>query len=77
MESAVESGIITANKVLNKYKKQSVVHYKHLDLHFMKNLQTIDNVLYDAQLPNVLNMMLVLIVIMVIIYGVKYYVSNK
>ena len=45
MESAVESGKITANYILDKYNKPNIEHYKHEAAFYIKCIQNIANVM--------------------------------
>tara|TARA_B110001452_G_scaffold39791_1_gene30524 strand:- start:804 stop:2465 length:1662 start_codon:yes stop_codon:yes gene_type:complete len=66
MEGAVESGKITANYILDKYNKPNVEYYKHNDPSYIKLIQYIDNVLYKLYLPNIFNLLIILIIIFIL-----------
>ena len=73
MEGAIESGKITTNFILDKYKKEKIKHHKHIDSPHIRIIQNIDNILYKINLPSILNMIFIILFI-VIIYkttGVK------
>ena len=61
MEGAVESGKITANYILDKYNKPNIEHYTHGDPFYIKLIQYIDNILYKLYLPNIINLLIILI----------------
>jgi len=67
MEGAVESGKITTNFILDKYKKEKIKHYKHTDSPFIKIIQNIDNLLYKINLPSILNMIFLIFIILLIV----------
>ena len=81
MEGAVESGKITANLILDKYKKEKINHYKHTDSQPIRVIQKLDNLLYKFNLPNIATMIIfftifiltcmILIFIISIIYKTK------
>ena len=52
MESAVESGKITSNIILDKYKKERCYQHEHKSLPIIKLLSNIDDILYFVNLPN-------------------------
>jgi uncharacterized protein with NAD-binding domain and iron-sulfur cluster len=63
MESAIESGKITTNNILDKYKKLNVNHYKHNDPFYIKLIQYIDNILYKLSLPNIFKLFIIIIIL--------------
>jgi len=66
MEGAVESGKITANYILKKYNKQNIEHYKHDVPFYVKLIQYIDNILYKVYLPNIINLLIILILFFIL-----------
>lgn len=62
MEGAVESGKITANYILDKYNKPNIVHYKHHEPFYIKFCQYVDNILYKLYLPNIFNLLIIIII---------------
>lgn len=66
MESAVESGKIISNEILNKYNKEKCYLYKHESGAIIKLLGHFDDILYDMNLPNILDILIVLIITWVI-----------
>jgi len=72
MEGAVESGKMTTNLILDKYKKEKIKHYKHIDSIFIRTIQNIDNIFYKINLPNILNIIFIIIFI-VILYNILIY----
>jgi len=71
MEGAVESGKITANLILNKYNKNEIIYYKHLDPLFIRFMHKIDNILYNYKLPNILNVILFIIIMIIVFFIYK------
>jgi hypothetical protein len=67
MESAIESGKITANTILNKYNKPTIEYYKHNDPFYIKLIQNMDNILYKLHLPNIINFLILVILILVVL----------
>ena len=68
MESAVESGKITSNLILDKYKKNRCYYYKHKSIPLVKYLSKIDNIFYNLKLPNlVLEICLIIIILFIYI----------
>ena len=65
MEGAIESGKITANYILDKYNKQNIEHYKHDLPLYIKLIQYIDNILYKLYLPNIINLLIILILLFI------------
>jgi len=66
MEGAIESGKITANYILDKYNKQNAEHYKHDQPFYIKFFQYIDNILYKLYLPNIINLLSILILFFIL-----------
>jgi len=67
MESAIESGKITANTILNKYNKPIIEYYKHNDPSYIKLFKHMDNILYKLHLPNIINFVILVILILVVL----------
>jgi uncharacterized membrane protein len=63
MESSVESGKISANLILSKYKKQKAFIHTHSNNAFIRFLGLTDNILYTAGLPNIIIVLISLLVI--------------
>ena len=66
MEGAVESGKTVSNLILDKYKKQPTYIYKHTSHPIIETLGNIDNILHTLQLPNILDVILMIIIIWII-----------
>ena len=66
MEGAIESGKITANYILDKYNKHNVEHYKHDVPFYIQVIQYIDNILYKLYLPNIINLLIILILFFIL-----------
>ena len=62
MESAVESGKICSNLILNKDNKKKTFIYKHKSNCLIKFLKLLDNILYDLGLPNIIDMIIMFII---------------
>ena len=73
MEGAVESGKITSNYILDKYNLKNIKSYTHNDPSFLNIFKKIDNILYEINLPNILN----IIIILLIFYILKYLYKKK
>ncbi len=67
MESAVESGKITSNLILDKYNKDRCYYYKHQSIPIVKMLSKLDNVLYKMHFKNLV-IEIILIIIFIFIY---------
>jgi uncharacterized membrane protein len=63
MESSVESGKISANLILSKYKKGKAFIHTHSNNVFIRFLGLTDNILYTAGLPNIIIVLISLLVI--------------
>jgi hypothetical protein len=63
MESAIESGKICSNLILNKYNKEKTYIYTHQSNCLIKFLKLLDNILYDLRLPNIIDMIIILIIV--------------
>ena len=66
MESAAESGKITANILLSKYKKELAYLYKHQSKFYIKPFKKIDDILYKLNLPNILDMLIIIIIVLIL-----------
>lgn len=67
MESASESGKITANILLSKYKKKLAYLHNHQSKIFIKPLKLIDDMLYKLNLPNILDIIIILIFVVILL----------
>jgi uncharacterized protein with NAD-binding domain and iron-sulfur cluster len=67
MEGAVESGKIVSNLILNKYKKQPTYIYQHKSNAIIETLGILDNMLYAFDLPNILDIILMIVIIWIIL----------
>ena len=61
MESAVESGKITSNLILDKYNKENCYYYKHQSIPIVKLLSKLDNILYKLHFKNLVIEMIIII----------------
>ena len=77
MESAIESGKITANYILDKYNKPNIEHYKHVAPFYIKLIQYIDNILYKLYLPNIINLLIILIILILFYILYRYIINAK
>lgn len=74
MESAIESGKIVANHILEKYKLPSTYLHSHNSNLIIKILQFLDDLLYKLGLPSIVDVKLFVIFLFVIkIIVTKYY----
>lgn len=69
MESAVESGIKSANLILKKNNQQLYQIYIHKSQKIFESLKSLDDMLYSMYLPNIIDVILIIIVI--------YFISKK
>ena len=67
MEGAVESGKITSNLILDKYKKDRCSLYKHESKPIIKMLSKIDNLLYKLHFKNLLIEIILIILLLFIL----------
>lgn len=67
MESAVESGKITSNLILDKYNKERCYYYKHQSIPIVQMLSKLDNVLYKMHFKNLV-IEIILIILFIFIY---------
>ena len=65
MEGAVESGKLVANLILGKYGHEGVTLYNH-ELRVIKYLKKLDGILSRLQLPNIVDVILVVIIVMIV-----------
>ena len=68
MESAVESGKIMTNTILQKYTMEPVYQYVHKQNWIIDYISRVDNVLYEYHLPNILQMALMLLIIVLVFH---------
>ena len=67
MEGAVESGKIVSNLILNKYKNQPTYIYQHKSNAIIETLGVLDNIFYAFDLPNILDIILMIVIIWIIL----------
>jgi uncharacterized protein with NAD-binding domain and iron-sulfur cluster len=72
MESAIESGILTSNIILKKYKKKSYPIFKHNSNIFLNIIQFIDDILYTVKLPQLIDSTILLIILIILFLLYKY-----
>ena len=58
MESAVESGIKSANLILKKNNQQLYQIYIHKSQKIFESLKSLDDILYSMYLPNIIDVIL-------------------
>jgi hypothetical protein len=63
---------VMANQISRKYKRGSVYLYTHKELNYLKPLKTVDNQLYRLGLPNLIDVVLIILMLLLI-----YYCFNK
>ena len=66
MESAIESGKICSNLILNKYNKEKTYIYTHQSNCLIKFLKLLDNIFYGLGLPNIIDMIIIFIIVYLI-----------
>ena len=66
MESAVESGKLVSNLILKKYKKPLCDIYIHKSNKILENIKKIDDILYKLYLPNILDIVLLIILVLIL-----------
>lgn len=66
MESACESGKLTANYILSKYKKKLTYIYNHQKPYYFKIFNNIDDKLYDINLPNIVKITIIFIFLLIL-----------
>lgn len=71
MESACESGKLTANYVLSKYNKKPSFVYDHKKKYYFNFFNSIDDKLLEYNLPNIVIFLIILIIIII------YYIYKK
>lgn len=73
MEGAVESGKIVASLIdANNKDSKEVVKYDHSDPFYINFFQTIDDFLYAIYLPNIIDLLILISVVVLIIYIINY-----
>ena len=63
MESACESGKITANHILKKYNKKKSFIYKHKKPYYFSAFENIDDFLFINKFPNILIIFFILLIL--------------
>ena len=64
MESTVESGKITSNMILEKYNKKKAYLYSHSEKNeIIKTIQKMDDFLYSVGLPNIIDVLFIIVII--------------
>ena len=71
MESACESGKLTANYILSKYNKKPSFVYDHKKKYYFNFFNSIDDKLLEYNLPNIVIFLIILIIIII------YYIYKK
>ena len=66
MEGSVESGKLTTNLILDKYKVNKCYYYKHQSYPLVKLLGKIDNIFYNLHLKNLIIEILLIIILIYI-----------
>jgi len=77
MESAVESGKIVSNLILRKNDLKETTLVTHESIWIVKMFQSIDDILYTYNLPNIVDMIIFLILILIIIILIIFFIKNK
>jgi cytochrome b involved in lipid metabolism len=63
MEAACESGKITANLILKKYKKNKSFIYNHIKPSYFTIFENLDDLLFINKLPNVIILFIIIIIL--------------
>lgn len=71
MEGAVESGKMVTNKILPKYSLAKTFQHKHQDPQIFNLFKSIDNLLYQLGLPNIVDCVGVIILVLCIVFYIK------
>ena len=67
MESAVESGKIVSNIILRKNDLKETTLVTHESIWIVKMFQTIDDILYTYNLPNVLDVIIIILTVILVL----------
>ena len=67
MEGAAESGRAVSQGVLKKYGLTLCGRFRHRDPILIKYMKQLDNQLYKARLPNIVDLLIVILVVMILI----------
>lgn len=73
MESACESGKITANLILNKYNKENGYLYIHKKPIYFSVFEKLDDLLYKNNLPSILFFIIFFIILIIYKYNLYYF----
>lgn len=68
MEGAVESGKIVSNLILNKYNLSKTYLHTHNDPSYLNIFKFIDDILYKLNLPNIIDVILFILFLLLIFY---------
>ena len=68
MEGAVESGKEISNYISKKYNKGNVIKYEHNDSIYLQPFKFMDDILYKLRIPNIVDIILTLLSILIIYY---------
>lgn len=71
MEGAVESGKMIANSILSKYNKPLTYIQKHSDPDWVNLPKSIDNLLYELNLPNIVDSIILIIITIIFCLLIK------
>jgi hypothetical protein len=69
MESACESGKITANHILKKYNKKKSFIYKHDKPYYFSAFENIDDFLFFNKFPNILIVFFIILVLFLLVFN--------
>jgi hypothetical protein len=73
MESAVESGKLVSNLILKKYGLKEALLVTHQSAEFIKKIQNIDDILYTNNLPNIIDVVLIIFFIIFLIVFLRHF----
>ena len=71
MESACESGKLTANYILSKYNKTLTFIYNHRKPYYFKFFNIIDDKLYKFNLPNIVKILIIFLFFIILYFLFK------
>ena len=71
MEGAIESGKIISNLILDKYKLEKAFVYEHTGSKFLMPIKMFDDMLYRVGLPQAIDVLTYIVVIIIIVYFSK------
>lgn len=71
MEGSVESGKIISNLIFDKYNLPKTYLYSHEDPDYLNIFKSIDDLLYKFKLPNIIDIIIFILLVLVIYFVIK------